>query len=105
MFGSDFKTLPQQLSASDLTYYNCEQKEKGKALVQNDTDFAPTFHVLFHTALDCFRRPTDGLTTEQLIEECQQSADDLCTMLLEYFGKHIVQPLRGSYSNEGISVF
>ena len=48
----------------------------------------------FHTALDCFRTPTDGLTTEQLLEECQRSSEDLCTMLFEYFGKHIVQPRR-----------
>ena len=46
----------------------------------------------FHTALDRFRTPTDGLTTEKLLEECQQSSEDLCTMLFEYFGKHIVQP-------------
>ena len=56
------------------------------------TDFALVLPVPFHTALDCFRTPTDGLTTEQLLEECQQSSEDLCTMLLEYFGKHIVQP-------------
>ena len=56
------------------------------------TDFAPVLQLPFHTTLDCFRTPTDGLSTEQLLEECQQSAEDLCTMLLEYFGEHIVQP-------------
>ena len=56
------------------------------------TNFAQVLQVLFHIALDCFRTPTDGLTTEQLLEECQQPSEDLCTMLLEYFGKHIVQP-------------
>ena len=34
------------------------------------------------------------MTTEQLLEECQQSSDELCTMLFEYFGEHIVQPCR-----------
>ena len=63
MHDSDFETLPWQLSASDTIYYNREQKEKGKALVQ-------VLQVLFHTALDCFRTPSDGLTTEQLLEEC-----------------------------------
>ena len=56
------------------------------------TDFALVLPVPFHTALDCFRTPTDGLTTEQLLEECQQSSEDLCTILFECFGKHIVQP-------------
>ena len=37
---SDFETLPRQLSAGDTMYYNREQKEKGKALVQMHTDFA-----------------------------------------------------------------
>ena len=50
----DFETLPWRLSAGDITYYNHEQKEKGKALVQMHTDFAPVLKVLFHTALDCF---------------------------------------------------
>ena len=33
MCDSDFGALPLQLLASDLTYYNYEQKEKGKARV------------------------------------------------------------------------
>ena len=40
MCDSDFETLPRQLSAGDITYYNREQKEKGKALVQMHNDFA-----------------------------------------------------------------
>ena len=48
--------------------------------------------VLFHTALDCFQTLTDGLSTEQLLAQCRQPSFDLCTMLFEYFGKHIVQP-------------
>ena len=40
MCDSDFETLPRQLSAGDITYYNREQKEKGKALVQMHDDFA-----------------------------------------------------------------
>ena len=70
MRDADFETLPRQLSAGDITYYNREQKEKGKALVQMHTDFAPVLQVLFHTALDCFRTPNDGLTIEQLLQEC-----------------------------------
>ena len=62
------------------------------ALVQTHTDFAVVLYVLFHTALDCFRTPTDGLTVEQLLAECRHSSENLCTMLFEYFGKHIVQP-------------
>ena len=62
--------------------------------MQMHTDFALVFQVLFHTALDCSRAPTDGLTKEQLVEECLQSSQDLCTMRFEYVGKHIVQPCR-----------
>ena len=50
--------------------------------------------MLYHTALNCFRTPADGLTAEQLLEQYQQSSKDLCSMLLEYFGKHIVEPSR-----------
>ena len=88
----DFETLPWQLSAGDLAYYNREQKEKGKALVQMHTDLALVLQVLFHIALDCFRTSPGGLTTEQSLEECQQSSEVLCTMLLEYFIEHIIQP-------------
>ena len=42
MRDSDFETLPWQPSAGDITYYNCEHKEKDKALVQMHTDFAPS---------------------------------------------------------------
>ena len=62
MRDSNFETLPRQLSAGDTIYYNREKKMH--------TDFAPVLHVLFHTALNCFRTPTDGLTTEQLLEKC-----------------------------------
>ena len=47
MRDSALKTLQSQLSAGDLTYYNREQKEKGKALVQMHTDFALVLHVFF----------------------------------------------------------
>ena len=67
---SDSETLPRQLSASDTMYYNREQKEKEKALVQMHTDFSLVLQVLFHTALDCFRTHTDGFTAEQLLQEC-----------------------------------
>ena len=53
MLDSDFETLPRQLSAGDLTYYNCEQKEKDKAPVKMHNDFAPVLQVPFHTAHDC----------------------------------------------------
>ena len=38
---SDFETLPRQLSVGDTMYYNREQKEKDKALVQMHPDFSP----------------------------------------------------------------
>ena len=59
------------------------------------TDFAPVLQVLFHTSLDAFRTP-DGasLSAEKLLEECQQSIEDLSTILFEYYGKIIVQPRR-----------
>ena len=75
--------------------------------MQMRTDFAPGLQVLFHTALDCFRTPTYGLNIEQLLEECEQSSKDLCTILFEHFGKHIVQPRRDLFkkaTQEGISV-
>ena len=68
--GSDFSPLPRQLSANDLTYYNCEQKVKGKALVQMHTNFAPVLEVLFHTALDVFCIPDVELSAKELLEEC-----------------------------------
>ena len=37
---SDFETLPRQLLASDTMYYNREQNEKDKALMQMHTDFS-----------------------------------------------------------------
>ena len=71
MRDSHFETLPWQHSAGNITDYNREQREKGKALVQMHTDLTLTLKVLFHIALDCFQTPDDGLTTEQLPEECQ----------------------------------
>ena len=59
------------------------------------TDFAPVLQVLFHAALNAFRSP-DGVnvSAESLLEECQQSIEDLSTMLFEYYGKVIAQPRR-----------
>ena len=65
--------------------------------MQMHTDFALVLQVLFHTALGCFRTPADGSTTERLLEECQKSSKHLCTMLFEYFGKHIVRPHRDQF--------
>ena len=61
--------------------------------MQMHTDFAPILQVLFHAALDAFRSP-DGVnvTAESLLEDCQQSIEDLATMLFEYYGKIIAQP-------------
>ena len=63
------------------------------------TDFAPVLQVLFHAALNAFRSP-DGVnvSTESLLEECQQSIEDLSTMLFEYYGKVIAQPCRELFS-------
>ena len=59
------------------------------------TDFAPVLQVLFHAALDAFRRPDGaGLSAGKLLEECQQSIEDPATILLKCFGKSIVQPRR-----------
>ena len=100
MRDSDFETLPRQLSAGSTIYYNRKHKEKDKTLVQMHTNFTPVLQVLYHTALDCFQTPIDGLTTEQLLEECHLSSEDLWTMLLEYFGKHIVQPRRDLFEKD-----
>ena len=94
MRDSNYETLPRELSVTDLAYYNREQKAKDKTLVQQHKDFSPVLQVLHHTALDCFRTPTDGLSTEQLLAACQQSSFNLCSMLFEYYGKQIVQPRR-----------
>ena len=94
MRDSDCPTLPHELSASDLTYHDREQKVKRKALVQMHTDFAPILEVLFHTAVEASRTRDTNLFAAQLLKECHQSIEDLCTMLLEHFGKHIVQPRR-----------
>ena len=63
------------------------------------TDFAPVLQVLFHAALNAFRSP-DGVnvSAESLLEECQQSIEDLSTMLFEYYGKVIAQPRRDLFS-------
>ena len=62
------------------------------------TDFAPVLQVLFHAALDAFRSPDGAIvSTESLLEDCQQSIEDLATMLFEYYGKIIIQPRRGLF--------
>ena len=94
MRDSNYETLPREPSITDLAYYNREQKAKDKALMQQHKDFSSVLQVLHHTALDCFRTPTDGLSTEQLLAQCQQSSFSLCSMLFEYYGKHIVLPRR-----------
>ena len=60
--------------------------------MQLRNNFARVLQVLFHAALDAFSTPNAELSSEQLLEECEQSIEDLRTMLLEYFGKHTVQP-------------
>ena len=72
-------------------YYNREQKEQDKALVQLHTDLALVLQVLLHASLDTFRTPNFEISPKQLREECQWSTKYLCTMLFEYFGKHTVQ--------------
>ena len=58
------------------------------------TDFASVLEVLFHAALDAFRS-LDGasLSAEKLLEECQQSIEDLATISFEYFGKTSFNPV------------
>ena len=59
------------------------------------TDFARVLQVLFHAALDAFRSPDAvNVTAESLLEDCQQSIEDLATMLFENYGKIIVKPRR-----------
>ena len=96
---SDFPTLPRELSSTDKLYYSKQQLEKDKELMQMHTDFAPVLQVLFHAALNAFRSP-DGVnvSAESLLEECQQSIEDLSTMLFEYYGKVIAQPRRDLFS-------
>ena len=90
---SDFPTLPRELSSTGKLYYSKPQLEKDKELMQMHTDFAPVLQVLFHAALDAFRSP-DGVnvSAESLLEECQQSIEDLSTMLFECYDKVIAQP-------------
>jgi hypothetical protein len=67
--------------------------------MQMHTDFAPVLQVLFHAALDAFRSPNGvNVSAESLLEECQQSIEDLSTMLFEYYGKVIAQPRRDLFS-------
>ena len=49
---SDFPTLPREISSTDKMYYNREQLEKDKELVQMHTNFSPVLPVLFHAASD-----------------------------------------------------
>ena len=96
---SDFPTLPWELSSTDKLCYSKQQLEKDKELMQMHTDFAPVLQVLFHAALDAFRSP-DGanVSAKSLLEDCQQSIEDLATILFEYYGKVIVQPRRDLFS-------
>lgn len=56
---------------SNLTVCNCEQKERGKALVQSHSNVALVLQVLLcahlHTA---FQTPNAELSREQLLKEC-----------------------------------
>jgi len=92
---SDFPTLPRELSSTDKLYYSKPQLEKDKELMQMHTDFAPVLQVLFHAALDAFRSPNGvNVSAESLLKDCQQSIEDLATMLFEYYGKIIAPPRR-----------
>ena len=62
--------------------------------MQMHTDFALVLQVLFHAALNA----NVNVSAESLLEECQQSIEDLATMLFEYYGKDIVQPCRDLFS-------
>ena len=67
--------------------------------MQMHTDFALVLWVLFHAALDTFRSPNGAhVSAESLLKDCQQSIEDLATMLFEYYGKVIVQPRRDLFS-------
>ena len=96
---SDFPTLPWKLSPTDKSYHSKQQLENDKELMQMHTDFAPVLQVLFHAALDAFRSP-DGanVPAKGLLEDCQQSIEDLATMLFECYGKIIAQPRRDLFS-------
>ena len=69
--------FPCELSANNPTFYNCEQKAKGKGLVQMHTDFELVLQVLFHTALDAFKH----LVLNSLLNNCLRSANILVKMV------------------------
>lgn len=77
-------------------HYHREQKEKGKAAAQLHT-LAAVLQVLLNASLDALGTPNAKLSSEQLLEECRQSLEDLRTMLLKFFGRHIVQPRCGTF--------
>ena len=96
---SNFPTLPSGLSSTNKFYYSKQQLEKDKELMKMHTDFAHVLQVLFPAALNAFCSP-DGVNVpaKSLLEDCQQSIEDLATMLFGYYGKVIVQPRRDLFS-------
>ena len=94
-------TLPQELSSRDSMYYSKEQKEKDETLVKLHKDFDPVLQVLLHTAIQTLRSPDDTVSTETLLSECQSSTADLCKILFEIFGEHVMQPRRDIFENHG----
>ena len=77
--------------------------EKDKELVQMHTSpqyfrYSPIIIIMSHAALDAFRSPDGaGVSAKSLLEECQQSIEDLATVLFGYYGKIIAQPRRDLY--------
>ena len=92
---SFLSTRPRELSSHDKLHYSSEQLATDKRLVQSHEDFSPVLQVLYHM-LDTVSRPfeVDNWDAEAEFNVLHRVSHDLCTMLLEYYGKHIVQPRR-----------
>ena len=89
-------TKPRPLSEGEKTLYSKEQMAKEKVLSQMHEDFSPVLQVLYHV----LHLQSDGFdpsncSDDEYIGHMDQldfMVEDLCMMLLEYFGKHIAQP-------------
>ena len=66
--------------------------------MQLHEDFSPILQVLYHVLeFQSSEFDADHCSTEQYInhmDELDYMVEDLCSMLLEYYGKHIAQPRR-----------
>ena len=82
---------------------------KEKVLSQMHKDFSPVLQVLYHVLhFQSNGFDADNCSDDEYIghmDELDSMVEDLCKMLLEYFGKHIAKPRRELYERvEGLPV-